>query len=151
MREQGTGSGGSRSPGTGQKGPDDAASARAASAGLWLRLFLLTFFGGVLASSLMLPWKVFGLVLALFALAAGVVALVKAIGAKLSPLVVFSTSLGLAAALFLAAGTGASVLLWPITQNYEDCMSRALTLQARDDCQEGLQKLEGFGLGSAGR
>jgi hypothetical protein len=151
MREQGTGPGGSRSAETGRKGPDDAAGARTASAGLWLRLFLLSFFGGALASSLMLPWKVLGLVLALFALAAGVVALVKAIGAKLSRLVVLSTSLGLAAALVLTAGPGVSVLLWPVTQNYEDCMSRALTLQARDDCQEGLQRLEGFGQGNVGR
>ncbi|OUM40970.1 hypothetical protein B8W73_11425 [Arthrobacter agilis] len=151
MKEQGTRPGGSRSPGTGRKSPDDAAGARAASAGLWLRLFLLAFFAAALASSLMLPWKVLGLVLALFALGAGVVALVKAIGAKLSPLVVLATSLGLAAALFLTAGTGVSVLLWPVTRNYEDCMSRALTLQAQDDCQEGLQKLEGFGLGSTGR
>jgi hypothetical protein len=151
MTEQGTRPRGSRSAGTGRDGTDDAAEARARSARLWLRLFLLALLGGVMASSLMLPWKVLGLVLALFALGAGVVALVKAISAKLSRLVVLATSLGLAAALFLTAGTGASVLLWPVTQNYEDCMSRALTLQAQRDCEEGLQKLEGFAPGSAGR
>ena len=151
MREQGTGPGGSRSAGTGRRGADDAAGARARSAGLWLRLFLLALLGGVLASSLMLPWKVLGHVLALFALGAGVVALVKAVSAKLSRLVVLATSVGLAAALFLTAGTGASVVLWPVTQNYEDCTYRALTLQAQRDCEEGLQELEGFAPGGAGR
>ncbi|BBE21994.1 hypothetical protein MN0502_08770 [Arthrobacter sp. MN05-02] len=144
MTEQGTRPSGSSSVGNGRGGPDDAAAARVASAGLWLRLFLLALLGGAVASSLVLPWKVVGLVLALFALGAGVVALVKAIGAKLSRLVVIATALGLAAALFLTVGTTASVLLWPVTQNYEDCMSRALTLQAQADCEEGLRNLEGF-------
>jgi hypothetical protein len=147
MTEQGTRPSGSRSVGNGRGGPDDAAAARAASAGLWLRLFLLALLGGAVASSLVLPWKVVGLVLALFALGAGVVALVKAISAKLSRLVVVATALGLAAALFLAVGTTASVLLWPVTQTYEDCMSRALTLQAQADCEEGLRNLEGFAPG----
>lgn len=150
MTKQDTRSHDPRRPGTGRQ-PSDSATPAATSARLWLRLFLLALLGAVLASTLVLPWKVLGLVLSVFALAAGVVALVKAISAKFPRFVVVATSLGLAAALFLTAGTGASVLLWPVTQNYEDCMSRALTLQARDDCQEGLQKLEGFGLGSAGR
>ncbi|WP_104118644.1 hypothetical protein [Arthrobacter sp. B1805] len=137
-----------RRSGTGRKGPDDAAKAPAASAGLWLRLFLLALLAGVLASTLMLPWKVLGLVLSLVALGTGVVALVKAISAKLPRFVVLATSLGLAAALFLTAGTGASVLLWPVTQTYEDCMSRALTLQAQSECEEGLRKLEGFRTGN---
>lgn len=145
MTQQGTGQGRRGSTGSGRKGPDDARSPQAASAGLWLRLFLAALLGGVLTSGLVLPWKVLALVLSVLALAAGIVALVKAISAKLPRLVVLATSLGLAAALFLAAGTGASVLLWPVTQNYEDCMSRALTLQAQKECEEGLRNLDGFG------
>lgn len=145
MTQQGTGQGRSGGTGAGRKDPGDARSAQSASAGLWLRLFLAALLGGVLTSGLVLPWKVLALVLSVLALAAGVVALVKAISAKLPRLVVLATALGLAAALFLAAGTGASVLLWPITQHYEDCMSRALTLQAQNECEEGLRNLEGFG------
>lgn len=144
MTEHGARPGRPGSAGTGGKGPDDTASAGAASARLWLRLFLVALLGGILTSSLMLPWKVIALVLALVALVVGVVALVKAIRAGLPRLVVLATSLGLAAALFLAAGTGASVLLWPVTQSYEDCMSRALTLQAQRQCEEELRNVGGF-------
>lgn len=144
MTKQDTRSHDPRRPGTGRHGTPDSASPAAASAGLWLRLFLLALLGAVLASTLVLPWKVLGLVLSVFALAAGVVALVKAISAKLSRFVVLATSLGLAAALFLTAGTGASVLLWPVTRTYEDCMARALTLQAQRECEDGLRNLEGF-------
>lgn len=144
MTEHGARPGRPGSAGTGGKSPDDAASAGAGSARLWLRLFLVALLGGILTSSLMLPWKVIALVLALVALVVGVVALVKAIRAGLPRLVVLATSLGLAAALFLAAGTGASVLLWPVTQSYEDCMSRALTLQAQRQCEEELRNLGGF-------
>ncbi|RJT81024.1 hypothetical protein D6T63_07505 [Arthrobacter cheniae] len=146
MTRQGNGQGRHSSVGSGRAGHDDDAEVRAtASARTWLRLFLLALLCGVLTSSLMLPWKVLALVFSLFALASGVVALVKAIRLKLPRLVVLSTSLGLAAALFLAAGTAASVLLWPVTQTYEDCMSRALTLQAESECQDGLQRLDGLG------
>lgn len=116
-----------------------------ASARLWLRLFLLALLLGMLTSGLMLPWKVLALVLSLFALSAGIVALVKAIRLKLPRLVVLATSMGLAAALFLAAGTAASVVLWPVTKTYEDCMARALTLQAQEACRDGLQRLDGLG------
>jgi hypothetical protein len=142
MTQQGTGQGGPGRAGTGQGRPDGEA---AASARLWLRLFLMTLLGSVLASNLVLPWKVLALVLALFALGAGVVALVKAIAAKLPRLVLVATSIGLAATLFLVTGTGASVLLWRVTQTYEDCMSRALTLDAQGQCEDGLRKLEGLG------
>ncbi len=145
MTQQGAGRSGPEQIGTGRKTPDDAGKARAASAGLWLRLFLLALLGAVLTSSLVLPWKVLALVLALCALGAGVVALIKSISARLPRLVLLATSLGLAAALFLTAGTGASVLLWPVTQTYEDCMSHALTLQARAECDQGLRNLDGSG------
>lgn len=145
MTQQGTGRGGPGKAGSNRGGPEDPQKQRASSAGLWLRVFLLALLGAVLTSNLMLPWKVLALALALSALAAGVVALVKAIGAKLPRLVVLATAVGLAAALFLAAGTGASVLLWPITQTYEDCMAKALTLQAQGDCEDALRRLDGIG------
>ncbi|WP_105031033.1 hypothetical protein [Arthrobacter ruber] len=144
MSQQGAGRGGPATAGTGRNGPDDTA-ARAASARTWLRLFLLGLLFALLTSSLVLPWKVLTLVLGLLALAAGVVALVKAISAKLPRLVLLATALGLAATLFLVTGTAASVLLWGVTRTYEDCMSRALTLQAQGECEEGLRQLEGLG------
>ncbi len=128
----------------GDKEPDDAAKARSASAGLWLRVFLLALLGALLTSSLLLPWKVIGLALALFAVTAGVIALVKAVRAKLPRFIVLATSLGVFAALFLTAGTAASVVLWPVTQKYEDCQSQALTLRAERQCQDELRDLGGL-------
>ncbi|MHA7239462.1 hypothetical protein [Arthrobacter sp. TMS1-12-1] len=144
-RQQDTDQARPRGSGTGRKAPEDPAAARAASARRWLRLFLAALLGASLTSGLVLPWKVLALVLALLALAAGVVGLVRAVGAKLPRIVVLATSLGLAAALFLTAGTAASIVLWPLTRTYEDCMSRALTLQAQKDCQDGLRNLDGIG------
>lgn len=144
MSQQGAGRGGPATAGTGRNGPGDTAAARATSARTWLRLFMLGLLFAVLTSTLVLPWKVLTLVLGLLTLAAGVVALVKAIGAKLPRLVLLATALGLAATLFLVTGTAASVLLWGVTRTYEDCMSRALTLQAQGECEEGLRQLEGL-------
>ena len=142
MTERGAQPKGSRTSGSKEVQPEDSATA---SAQLWLRLFLLALLAAILTSTLMLPWKVLGLVLSLAALAVGVIALIKVIGSKLPRAVLIGTSVGLAATLFVTAGTGASVLLWPITEKYEDCMSRALTLQATSECEDGLQRLEGFG------
>lgn len=141
MTERGAQPKGSRTPGSKRAQPEDPATG---SAQLWLRLFLLALLGAILTSTLMLPWKVLGLVLAVVALAVGVVALVKVIRAKLPRAVLIGTSVGLAATLFVTAGTGASVLLWPVTEEYEDCMSRALTLHATSQCEDALQRLEGF-------
>ncbi|WDF34143.1 hypothetical protein PTW37_04220 [Arthrobacter agilis] len=135
------GRGRTEGPGRGE----DERTRAAASARRWLRLFLLGLVGALLTTGLVLPWKVLALVLSLFALTAGVVALVKALAAKMPRLVVLTTSIGLVGALFLAVGTGASVLLWPVTKTYEDCMARALTLRAESDCRDGLTRLDGLG------
>lgn len=142
MTERGTKPKGSRTKQSEKDRPEDPAKA---SAQLWLRLFLLALFGAVATSGLMLPWKVLSLVLALAAVTVGVVALVKIISTKLNRAVLLATIVGLGAALFLTLGIGASVLLWPITAEYEDCMSRALTLQATNECEDALRRVGGMG------
>lgn len=142
MTEQGTQPKGSRTKRSEKDRPEDPAKA---SAQLWLRLFLLALFAAVVTSGLMLPWKVLALVLAVAAVAIGVVALVKVISTKLNRAVLLATIVGLAGALFLAFGIGAAVLLWPITERYEDCMSRALTLQATSECKDALRQFNGLG------
>ena len=143
------GSAGADTPG--RKEPEDAATARAELARRWLRIFLLSLLAALLTSSLLLPWKVLGLVLALVAVTAGVVALVKTVRAGLSRFMVVATSLGVFAALFLTAGSGASVILWPVTQEYEDCQAQALTLRAERQCQDELRNLGGLLPGGTGR
>lgn len=109
-----------------------------------LTWFMLALLAALIGSSLMLPWKVLGLVFGIAALVLGIVALVRTGRTKVPGLVRVSTMAGLAAALFLVIGTGASVLLWPITETYEDCMATALTIQAERSCEDGLRNLDGL-------
>ncbi|MBG6182904.1 hypothetical protein IWX65_000851 [Arthrobacter sp. CAN_A214] len=109
-----------------------------------LTWFMAALLAALIGSSLMLPWKVLGLVFGIAALVLGIVALVRTGRTKLPGLVRVSTIAGLAAALFLVIGTGASVLLWPITETYEDCMGTALTIQAERTCEDGLRNLDGL-------
>ncbi|WP_049829408.1 hypothetical protein [Arthrobacter sp. RIT-PI-e] len=142
---------GSARAGAPGKEPEDATTARAESARLWLRVFLLSLLGALLTSGLPLPWKVLGLALGLFALTAGVVALVKAVRADLPRFLVVTVCLGLFAALFMTAGSGASVILWPVTQQYETCQAEALTLRAERQCEDELRDLGGLLPGGTGR
>lgn len=129
--------------GNGKDGTDPKDAGKE-SATLWLRVFLLSLLCALLASNLLLPWKLVGLALALFAFAAGITTLVKAVRAKMSRFVVLLVSLGVVTAAFLGVGAIASVALWPVTAQYEDCMSRALTLQAERTCQDELRDLGGL-------
>lgn len=150
-REQDPQRGNTGAASPGKKEPEDATTALAESARLWLRVFLLALLAALLTSNLQLPWKVLGLALGLVALTAGVLALVKTIRAGLSRFLVLTTSVGLFAALFLTAGAGASVILWPVTQDYEDCQAQALTLRAERQCQDELSNLGGLLPGGTGR
>jgi hypothetical protein len=107
-----------------------------------LRWFMLLLLGALLTSNLLLPWKVLCLVFSLAALAVGTVAFVRALRAKVPALLKVTAAVGLVSALFLSMGAGAAVILWPVTERYEKCMSTALTLQAQSTCEEQLRSLE---------
>lgn len=109
-----------------------------------MRVFMLLLLGTLLGASFPLPWKVLGLVFGLAALTVGILVLVNLVRQKAPAMLRVSTTVGLVASLFLTLGTGAAVLLWPMTERYEDCMSTALTSKAQRQCEEDLQNLRGL-------
>jgi len=104
--------------------------------------------GAFLTATLPLTWKVLGLVFSLAALVLGIFALVRAVRNKLPGLLRITTVVGLVATAFLVLGTGAQVALWPVTAEYEECMSTALTNAAQSTCQDELSNLGGLLPGS---
>ncbi|MBG6191651.1 hypothetical protein IWX64_002617 [Arthrobacter sp. CAN_A212] len=131
-------------PAPGAPTPGSSAEKELARTRNYFRWFLLALLGAVLAGTLALPWKVIGLVLGLVALVLGIFALVRAIRDKLPALLRITTVVGLGATAFLVLGTGAQVALWPVTVEYEECMSTALTNAAQAKCQNDLMNLGGF-------
>ncbi|MHA7273209.1 hypothetical protein ACX80Z_07235 [Arthrobacter sp. TMT4-20] len=121
--------------------PEEKELARTRS---YFRWFLLAMLGAVLTATLPLPWKVFGLVFGLAALVLGIFALVRAVRDKLPGMLRVTTVIGLAATTFLVLGTGAQVAFWPVTAEYEECMSTALTHSAQSACQDELSNLGGL-------
>ncbi|MHA7292357.1 hypothetical protein [Arthrobacter sp. HLT1-21] len=130
-------------PGPGSPGEKELARTRT-----YFRWFLLAMLGAILTGTLPLPWKVFGLVFGLAALVLGIFALVRAVRDKLPGMLRVTTVIGLVATAFLVVGTGAQVALWPVTADYEDCMSTALTNAAQSACQDDLMNLGGLLPGS---
>ena len=117
----------------------DIASTRAL-----LRVFMLLLLGTLLGTSFPLPWKVLGLVFGLAAVTVGILALVGLVRQKAPTLLRISTTVGLVASLFLTLGAGAAILLWPVTERYEECMATALTSKAQRQCDEDLRNLGGL-------
>lgn len=109
-----------------------------------LRIFMLLLLGALVSSNFPLPWKVLGLAFSLAALTVGILAMVNIVRHKASVLVRMSTTVGLVAALMLTIGTGAAIILWPITERYETCMATALTSKAQRECEEDLRNLNGL-------
>jgi hypothetical protein len=109
-----------------------------------LRVFMLLLLGALLGSSFPLPWKVLGLLFGLAALTVGILALVGLVRQKAPALLRISTTVALVASLFLTLGTGAAILLWPVTERYEECMATALTSKAQRQCEDDLRNLGGL-------
>lgn len=106
-----------------------------------LRVFMLLILGALLGSNLPLPWKVLGLLFSLAALTVGILAMVNLVRQKAPALVRMSATVGLAASFMFTIGTGAAILLWPVTERYEECMATALTSKAQRQCEEDLRNL----------
>jgi hypothetical protein len=109
-----------------------------------LRVFVLLLLGALVSSNFPLPWKVLGLLFSLAALTVGILALVSIIRHKAPVMLRMATTVGLVAAFMFTFGTGAAVLLWPITAQYEECMASALTSKAQRQCEDDLRNLGGL-------
>lgn len=123
--------------------PSPSAEQTAATSTL-LRVFMLLLLAALIGANFPLPWKLLGLVFGLAALTVGLLALVDLVRHGAPVLLRMSLTVGLVTSLFLVLGTGAAVLLWPLTARYESCMATALTTQAERQCEEDLRNLGGL-------
>jgi hypothetical protein len=117
------------------------------NAQLYIRWSATLLIGAVLTTGLFLPWKLIPVALGAAAVVVGIISLVKMIRAGLPVVLRVATLFGIVAAFMLTAVSGVQVLTWPLTQDYEQCMSRALTEQAKEQCladyQERLLRFSG--------
>lgn len=113
------------------------------SARTFIRLFAFSIVLALLASYLELPWKVAAPVLGVASVTFAIIGLVKASRCGFHRLLRIGLALGIGAALVLTISSATMVVLWPITSEYETCMSQALTVRAEANCQQVYQnKLE---------
>ena len=89
--------------------------------------------GNVLVATLPLPWQAAALPFALAALVVGVRAVVVAVRSRsrgLAPVL----SVGLVIATVWTLVVSAQLAVWPAQQAKQDCLQRALTVAAQNDC-----------------
>lgn len=109
------------------------AKTKLSSANIVLMLFcalLITY----LASTLPLPYKVAAPVLAIPAVVLGIMALRRTAQAKNSMFLPFAALVGLLGSLFFGAVASAQIAFWGPTQEYETCVSQAITDRAFNQC-----------------
>lgn len=93
-------------------------------------------FGALVTTALPLPGPAFGAVLAVAALVTGIRALVAVLSAGLQRSLLPVVAVGLALALLYLVSSLGVIATWPIQQERQDCLARALTVSARDACEE---------------
>lgn len=109
------------------------------SARTFIRLFAFAIILALLASYLQLPLKAAAPVIGAAAVAFSIIGLVKAVRCGFPRVLRIGLALGIGVSLVLTISSTAVVALWPITAEYETCMSQALTVKAKAECQENYQ------------
>ncbi len=109
-----------------------------------LRWFMVFFVLMLITGTLPLPWKVLGLATGIAAVVMGILTLVHLFRYKLSRILKVTATLGLIITLLSTLSTGAMIVLWPFTADYEQCMELALTIETKAECQENYLSLNGL-------
>ncbi|WP_026819179.1 hypothetical protein [Arthrobacter castelli] len=110
------------------------------SARTFIRLFAFSIILALLTSYLELPWKAAAPVIAAAAVVFSIIGLVKSVRCGFPRLLRVGLALGIGVSLVLTISSAALVALWPITAEYETCMSQALTVSAEVECQQDYEK-----------
>lgn len=107
-----------------------------AAAGRRIRDFALFLLAALLTSSLPVPWLVGSALLAVGAVVAGVRAVVAVwrTGVRSAMIPVLAVGVGFAA--MFAVSISLQLAFWPLVVERQDCLRDALTLAAREQCQE---------------
>lgn len=90
---------------------------------------------GLLAGSLPLPWSVVAVLLSVGAVAVGIAALRSVWRTSLRRTLMPPLALGLGVNVLVLASSLSVVATWPIQQARQECLSRAITVAARDACE----------------
>ncbi len=116
--------------------PDAPAVPRTAVSSI--RLFALCLVASVVSSPLPLPWSVGSTVFLVVGVVAGARALVTLVrsGGRPGLVAVVSGLLALSGLLLLSEVAG--LVLWPITWDYEQCRSAAITESGLEQCENDL-------------
>lgn len=109
------------------------------SARTFVRYFLILAVLSLLCSGLPLPLKVLAPALGLAAVVVGIMALVKAVRVRFPRILRAALVVALGISFVVTIGTAALVAVWPITSEYETCMSEALTQRAEAQCEQDYQ------------
>ena len=113
--------------------PDPAAVRRAA---LWVGRFTLLLLASLVCSSLRLPWQAAAVVFSLAAVVVGVLAVRACVRARLRSTAVVFTVVGVVMAALMVLGQAALLALWPVQVDLQECQADALTLSAKQACQQ---------------
>lgn len=96
---------------------------------------VLLILAGLATSALPLPWQVASLGFTLTAIVVGIRALrrIRRPGRRdpISPLLVF----GLMFAVLMTLSTVGTLMLWPVQMARQECLSTAVTISAREQCE----------------
>lgn len=109
------------------------------SARTFIRLFAFAIILALLVSYMELPWKAGAPLLGAAAVVFAIIGMVKAVRCGFPRVLRLGLALGIGASLVLTISSAALVALWPITAEYETCMSQALTVKATAECQQDYQ------------
>jgi len=104
-----------------------------------VRLFGVLMLGSVVVATLPLPWQAAALVFAIGALGVGVWALIGALRGRtrgLIPLLSVGAVIAVSWTLILAV----QLALWPVQQARQDCLEGALTISARNACEQQYER-----------
>jgi hypothetical protein len=96
--------------------------------------------GGLLTLGLQLPWNLVALALTVAALVVGTRALLAARRAGLRGGLVISLSLGLAVSALVALSFASVLALWPVQLARQECVAEALTISARQTCEQDFER-----------
>ncbi len=91
--------------------------------------------GAILATALPLPWQVLGTVVCLAALVSGISALRAVIRSSARRRLLPVVTVGLAVCAVFLVSSLSVIATWPIQQARQDCLDRAITLSAREQCE----------------
>lgn len=101
--------------------------------------FGLLMLASLVTASLALPWQAAGLAFALAAVVMGARAMRAVWRAGLRGALVPVLAIGLAFAAMLSASLATMLVLWPVQVERQDCLRDALTISAREACEQQFQ------------